>query len=253
MLQNELIELGLSESEAGVYLAGLELGPASIMELAQKTGSNRTSLYHTMQQLLEKRLFATTSQGKKTIYVAEPPEALKHLLQLKIKHLDNILGDLAALTNTGSIKPVITFYKGFEGIRTVSLQSLATKEKTMYAISGIQSLNNRSKSLLHFWLNEFGPLRKERGIKTKLIVPDTEEGIQYKQTDEATYRETKFVPASSYKFDSEFLIHEDVVDFFVYSEKEEFAVSVKSSAIANTMKEVWQIVWNQAYSLNDKK
>jgi HTH-type transcriptional regulator, sugar sensing transcriptional regulator len=246
---NELTELGLSESEARVYLAGLELGPASIQEIAEKTKQNRTSLYHTIGQLVHKKLFTNSSRGKKKVYVAEPPESLKALLHIKLKRLDTILGDLRALANTGSIKPVITFYEGFDGIKTVFLQALICKEKTFYAVAGIQRLNMRSKALLDFWLNEFAPLRKKHGIITKLVVPDTEQGKEYKKSDEEKFRETRFVPSSTYNFDCEFMIHDEVVDFFVYSEREQFAISIKSAAIAQTLKLVWQIVWKQAYNL----
>ena len=44
MLHAELTEFGLSEPEAHVYVAGLELGPCSILEIAKKTKQNRTSL-----------------------------------------------------------------------------------------------------------------------------------------------------------------------------------------------------------------
>lgn len=247
MLIDELTELGLSETEAKTYIASLEIGPASIQEIAKKTGQNRTSLYHTIEQLLAKALFTTSVRGKKKVYVAEPPEAIKQLLQTKLKHLDTIIGDLRALSGAGALKPVITFYEGIDGIKTVFLQSLTCKEKTLYAIAGIQRLNIKSKALLNFWLNEFAPLRKKHNIKTKLIAPDSEQGIAYKKTDAASDRETRLVPASTYNFDAEYLVYDDTINLFVYSDKEQFAICIKSAAIAQTMKLIWQIVWKQSY------
>ncbi|TSC54446.1 MAG: hypothetical protein LiPW31_110, partial [Microgenomates group bacterium LiPW_31] len=40
-IELELRKLGLTEKEVGVYLAGLELGPGSIQNIAQKTGLSR--------------------------------------------------------------------------------------------------------------------------------------------------------------------------------------------------------------------
>ncbi len=247
MLHAELTEFGLSEPEAHVYVAGLELGPCSILEIAKKTKQNRTSLYHTIQQLLDAKLFTVTVRGKKKMYVAEPPEILKHQQQIKMKRLDGILDELSGLTHTGTFKPVIKFYEGLEGIKTVFMQSLACKEKTLYAVAGIQRLNVRSKALLDFWLNDFGPSRIENGITTKLIAPDTEQGLAYKKTDVALHRETRLLPASTYNFESEYLVYDNVLNLFVYSEHEQFAISITSQAIAQTMKLLWRIAWNQGW------
>lgn len=253
MLYQQLTEFGLSEPQAHVYIAGLELGPCTILQIAKKTKQNRTSLYHTIQQLIDSKLVSVTVSGKKKLYVAEPPETLKHHMQLRMKQLDGVLGELSALTHSTTIKPVIKFYEGLDGIKTVFRNAAQAKEKTLYAIAGIQRLNTRSTALHEFWLNEFAPLRIKNGVFTKLIAPDSPLGLEYRKTDEEKFRETRFVPASSYNFECEMMVHDDITELFVYSDKEQFAVSIKSQSIASTIKMVWQIVWNQAYSLGDKK
>ena len=48
----ELIQtLGLSEHEAAVYLAALELGEANIQEISRKSGVKRTSIYNFIDTL----------------------------------------------------------------------------------------------------------------------------------------------------------------------------------------------------------
>lgn len=252
MLYEQLSEFGLTEPQAHVYIAGLELGPCTILQIAKKTKQNRTSLYHTIQQLTDNKLFTVTARGRKKLYVAEPPEILKHHMQQRMKRLDGMLGELSALTHSTTIKPVIKFYEGLEGIKTVFRNAAQAKEKTLYGIAGIQRLNTHSTALHDFWLSEFASLRKENGVFTKLIAPDSPLGLEYKKTDKEKFRETRFVPASTYDFECEFMVHDDMVELFVYSDTEQFAVSILSKSIANTMKMVWQIVWNQAYSLNEK-
>lgn len=251
MLIEELVGFGLTEPQAHIYVAGLELGPCSIQDMAKKTRQNRTSLYHTMQQLIDVKFFTTTVRGRKKLYVAEPPEILKHLVEMRMKRLSGVLGELTALSRTATLKPIIKFYEGLEGIKTVFRNAAHAKEKTLYAMAGIQRLNTRSHALHDFWMNEFAPLRKQHGVFTKLIVPDSQLGLEYHKTDKDKFRETRFVPASTYNFDSEFVVHDNLVELFVYSDTEQFAVSIESASIANTMKMVWQIVWNQAYSIKD--
>lgn len=251
MLYEQLAEFGLTEPQAHVYITGLELGPCTILQIANKTKQNRTSLYHTIQQLIDLKFYSITVRGKKKLYVAEPPEILKHHMQQRMRRLDTVLGELSALTHSTTIKPVIKFYEGLDGIITVFRNAAQTKEKTIYGIAGIQRLNTRSTALQEFWLNEFAPLRKQNDVFMKLIAPDSPLGLEYKKTDKEKFRETRLVPASTYNFESELMFHDDMVELFVFSDTEQFAVSITSKSIANTMKMVWQIMWNQAYALKE--
>ena len=52
----ELLSLGLSDEEAKVYLACLEINGGPVSVIAKKAGIHRVSCYHTLENLLEKRL-----------------------------------------------------------------------------------------------------------------------------------------------------------------------------------------------------
>ena len=47
-----LVQLGLQETEARFYLAALELGPASVRDVAAKAGISRTNAYDVFARLL---------------------------------------------------------------------------------------------------------------------------------------------------------------------------------------------------------
>jgi sugar-specific transcriptional regulator TrmB len=51
MEAKELQELGLSEGEAGIYLALLKHGKTNVMQLAKITGRHRTHIYDTIEKL----------------------------------------------------------------------------------------------------------------------------------------------------------------------------------------------------------
>jgi len=50
-LNETLLQMGLNEKEAKVYLACLELGGATIAEIAEKSGVKRTSIYNFLEEL----------------------------------------------------------------------------------------------------------------------------------------------------------------------------------------------------------
>jgi sugar-specific transcriptional regulator TrmB len=68
-----LIKLGLSEKEAAVYLATLELGEDTALNIAEKSQVNRTTTYVILEKLMKLGLASTVERGKKTVFVAEDP------------------------------------------------------------------------------------------------------------------------------------------------------------------------------------
>lgn len=246
-LQKELKNIGLSDEEAAVYTAALELGPATVLEIARKTGLNRTTLYGVTERLTEKRLLVRSLAEKRTLYVAEPPEKLSLLLKERLSKLDELLPELLLLGRGRTFKPKVKYLEGLEGIKNVYRESLQSKEKTLLGFVGIERLTVKSNLLTHFWEKEYIPERKKRQLFGRLIVPDNAEGRAFKSKDAVSSRECRLVPASSYNFEGEIFMFENTVAFISYTEEEEFALLIESKAIAKTLKMIWQIVWNAGY------
>ncbi len=60
-----LINLGLTETEARVYLAGITLGPATVSSIAQKANVKRTTVYPAIRTLKKKGLMSVDIHGMK--------------------------------------------------------------------------------------------------------------------------------------------------------------------------------------------
>ena len=69
----ELRKLGLKEKEVRIYLAGLELGPNTVQNIAQKAGVTRPTCYEIIQSLEERGLFSQEQRGKKRYFAAQSP------------------------------------------------------------------------------------------------------------------------------------------------------------------------------------
>lgn len=246
-MQQDLKEIGLTEDEAAVYTAGLELGPATVLEIARKTGLNRTTLYGVTERLMEKRLLTKSVAGKRTLYVAEPPEKLTLMLKDRLAKLDDLLPELLSLGRKSVYKPKIKYYEGLEGIKSVYRDSLQSKEHALYALVGVERLTAKSKELNAFWEGEYRIGRQKNKVVGKVIVPDNAEGRAFKEKDATSSRESRMVPANHYNFEGEVLMFDDIVCFISYTEDEEFALSLESKAIAKTLRMIWQIVWNAGY------
>lgn len=134
-----LAEYGLSDKESKVYLAMLELGPASVQDIAKKAGVNRATTYVMIETLKKRGLMSTFEKGRKTVFVAESPDKLKrladtelHAAQEKEDRLASMMPNFMALFNSSSQeKPAIRFFEGDEGFRAVREMYAQTKDEML--------------------------------------------------------------------------------------------------------------------------
>ncbi|NBS41904.1 hypothetical protein EBS80_04590, partial [bacterium] len=125
-LIQELGHLGLSEKEAAVYLASLELGPAPVQDISHKAKVNRATTYVMIESLMGRGLMSSFVRGKKRFYASESPERLRAVLRMqrreieqKEEELETVFPMLAALYNAEGAKPQIRYLEGVEGVQSV--------------------------------------------------------------------------------------------------------------------------------------
>jgi len=132
-LKNTLKELSFSEKESEVYLAMLELGAASVQDIAKKAGVNRSTTYVMIESLKRRGLISTYEKGKKLFFVAENPKNLNMLLQdemadLKAKQtrLNGALPQLEAIYNVREDKPNVRFFEGEQALTQMRREVIAS-------------------------------------------------------------------------------------------------------------------------------
>jgi HTH-type transcriptional regulator, sugar sensing transcriptional regulator len=67
MLENELQQLGLNDSESKIYLIALELGGGAIQELADQSGIKRGTVYNIIESLVAKNILKRKEKNKKKL------------------------------------------------------------------------------------------------------------------------------------------------------------------------------------------
>ncbi|MFH1621347.1 MAG: helix-turn-helix domain-containing protein [Patescibacteria group bacterium] len=118
-----LLELGLSEKEAEVYLAMLELGPSIVQAIAKKAQVNRTTTYVLLESLKQRGLISSFLKDNKVFFAAESPLRLEDLLSREEqrirstkRHFEKAMPYFTALYNSMDGKPKVRFFEGDEGI-----------------------------------------------------------------------------------------------------------------------------------------
>src|SRR3989344_1097105 len=182
----KLKNLGLSENEAKVYMAMLELGPSVVVEISRKSQINRPTTYVQIESLKKKGLVSTQTKGKKQYFIAESPDKLELLIDSELKtiedrksELNNFLPELLNLFNTSGQRPHVKFFEGKEGVLALQREFQKTDDTP---ICGITSLDNVFEIFPEFE-NTYVKKRVQKKIPTKTIYTSME-GPVLKDSDE---------------------------------------------------------------------
>jgi len=127
MLEKYLMDAGLSDKEAKIYLALLQVEKDSVVDLAKKTKIKRPTVYTILDSLNKKGLVSQIEQDKKVRYVAESPERLHSFLERKEMNLKElkaqfdkeIIPQIKSLQRETGEKPIVKYFSGKEGVVSI--------------------------------------------------------------------------------------------------------------------------------------
>ena len=94
MLKHLLRDLGLTETEAIIYLELLTLGTTSAGKIVEQTNLHRKNLYDALNRLIEKGLVTYCIENKIKYFQAKNPENLLRFLQEKKQKINTQQHDL---------------------------------------------------------------------------------------------------------------------------------------------------------------
>jgi len=236
-LEDFLTDFGLTPKQARVYIASLQLGAATVQSIATAAQTERTNAYDAIEALITKRLMSITSEGKKNLYVAEPPENLERILAERQASLTSLLPELRSLYNLSDSKPRIRYYPGLEGYKAVYEDTLtATTE-----LFGIYSVQDIIDVLGKEYVDKVVERRIKAGITLQVIRSREREipGV-YPNTDQEL-REVRLAPAGMV-FPIVTYVYDDKV-IFLSSKKELFGLIMESQDIAQANKNYFEALW----------
>lgn len=119
-LLSGLLALGLTEKEASLYLSAIRIGPATAQRLSQESDIKRATVYPHLESLISKGLFHVEMRGVRKVFIAEPPEKLGGLLDVKRQVLMNIMPALVQeYTHASPTANTIKIYYGLAGIKLI--------------------------------------------------------------------------------------------------------------------------------------
>jgi HTH-type transcriptional regulator, sugar sensing transcriptional regulator len=245
MYEQELQNLGLSEKEAKVYLASLEVGAETAQNLAKEAGINRATTYVQIESLKTKGLMSEFEKGKKTYYVAESPQRLTNLFSVFEKELDlrkseikKVLPALQGMFEGMGERPKVRFFEGEEGVAAIREDFLKTKDKL---IEGFINLDQ----LFQFKVGDpeaYSARRVEKKIASRLLYA-RKDGPSKDINDPKKLRTAKYLGQLKFPLLADITLYENKIAIMTYRAKP-IGIIIESKEITDTLRSIFYALWD---------
>ena len=246
MESKQLEQLGLTEREARVYLALLELGSGSVAEIGVKAKINRTTTYDVLEYLTRYGISSHVGDEKKKHYAAESPDNLLNYLDKKAEEFQNksdeikkILPELKGIFNSAPLKPKVRFYEGDEGIISMYEDSLNSKTEILSWLNTSKTYNFSADYFADYYKR-----RAKNGVHIKTIINDTPLSREIAKRDKVEDRESRLIDPKRMQLEPECYIYENKIAFM--SLRERFGVIIESQDIADAQRRLYELAWEKA-------
>src|SRR3989338_8022507 len=244
---DELKKIGLSENEARVYLALLELGSETAQEIAKKAGVKRATTYVQLDALMKMGLVTSFEKGKKSYFRAEDPEHLMKIAEREKKvsreresALEEILPDLGKLYLSAGERPRVRFFDGVEGLETMQAEFLKSGAELVESFS---SADDVAKIFPKFG-EEYEPQKIKKKIQSKVIYTSANCSF-LKEVDMIALRESRYIPPDEFPVSCDISIYKNTVSISVLRGKI-FGILVEGEEIAKSMRSFFKLAWEAA-------
>ncbi len=234
-----LQNLGLSEKEALIYIALLELGRANVTRIADLAKVKRPTAYILLEELRKKRLVLKVPHAKNALFIAQDPDAFFQESLSKVKEAHNTLSQLKALHRKDN-KVSTMYFEGEEGVKDALFyryKELAKEEVVGFFAKG-ETLTPRLLKICHDWREAMN----ETGATLRGIAPNHASLEEFRNTDSSLGQIFKQISFDQYSSD----VSIDATNLFVrivlFDVKQ--AIIIENPAIVKTIRQIFELSWN---------
>lgn len=248
----ELVNLGLAEKEAKVYLAALELGKSPVQAISKRAKVNRATTYVILETLMKKGLVSSLTEGKKQLFFAETPEKLSLIFreqEIQIKErqetLKKLLPELKSIKAPENENPAVRYFEGKEGLIAMTEEFYLTTQnetaKMIYPLDLIKEIFTKEER------ENFTKRRIKKGVNTEVIYT-AEEGERKSSPDGKRIK----VDEQKFPITSEIAIFSNKVRLSSLKGKLQGMI-IEDNEIAKTLKSLFKLALIGAKYLHKKE
>lgn len=233
-IKDVLEQIGFSPNEIKVYLALNDYGSNKAGRIAKLAQIDRSSCYNALRLLIEKGLVSYVLIGKVKWFQITDPRRLMDYIKEQEENVKTILPELSRRHKAGKIEGQVRLFKGVKGIKSIFLDIIRTGENN-YAFG---SEGQFSKRMPEFVV-QFNRLKKEKNIKTKLIIREGRKEVDNKKTSEHRYlKNVTESPAVTN-------IYGNKIAIIIWTDVPE-GIVIENEAAAKAYKSYFDVMWKIA-------
>jgi sugar-specific transcriptional regulator TrmB len=254
-IHEQLRFFGANPREASIYMKCLQLGVASVQELARAMKMNRVTVHSSVEQMIEKGLVFETRKGKRRLIVAEEPVGLLRLLAKKEQELTRVRGGmehmlklLISLQSTDQSVPTVKLYEGADGFKKMLEETLSARGELL--VFSYVPLFSELVGVKH--LENYFDRRAKRGIHTRLLFPPCAFADKMAARAKEFRIQIRTLPPQ-YVWQSGIFSWNDCLALMSYTERRLTCTIIENLEIAHFFRLVmFEMCWNQAQPLAGK-
>ena len=248
-----LKEIGLTDSESKVYLALLELGDSTRIDLVKKSKIAGSKIYEVLEKLQEKGLASVYLKNKIKHFKPTNPNQILSFLESKKEKIINIekkakliLPQLLLSYNSSIEDEEVEVLSGIKGLEVIFREQIDTlkKDDICYVISGTWGTGEEQESLVQTFFEKIHLMRENKKIKTKMLF-----NLKQKDTTEKLYSSKRF-PLTTTRY----IEHASPVAINLYKDrtvviifgKKISSICISSQDVSNSFLEYFNMLWGQA-------
>lgn len=241
-LERDLQAIGLSDKEARVYLAALELGSATAQAIAAKATVSRPNTYVMIESLGKRGLLNEITKGTKRYFTPTAPEKLLEIVsvqrqevQEKEAKIQRIMPGLLELTLTAKAAPTVRVLDG---------RDLWTELQEDILASGAVEVADLAAQ-------DGGPVCLRGGLdnqildkcRVRAVISDSARSIKTAKSRQAS--EVRVRRPDTRPFPGDLAVYGDRV-FLSANAADGVSVIIRDAAIAATLAALFEISWTAA-------
>lgn len=237
-------KIGVSDKAAKLYFMALSSGADTVQNLAKRAETKRATAYVSIAELLKFGLMSSFIKGKKSFFIAAPPDQLLKIVENREAQLSRerqeielAIPELRAIYQKPEGKIAVKYYEGKEGIMRMVKDFLHEA-----AGQTIQMIYPMDRLAALFSKEELGALverRHQKKVKTEVLftfesgeVEDTANGHRIK------------IDGGKYPINADIAIFKDKIRIASLG-KHLSGVVIEDAAITETLRSLFQIAFDQ--------
>jgi sugar-specific transcriptional regulator TrmB len=231
-----LEKIGLTSKQAHVYVANLELGNGTALQIAHKSNLPKSTVADLLQSLSKLGLVSSYKKGNKKFYAAADPSVLQEKLASHEHLLSMLLPELRALYLTSAKKPRVRYYDGESGLQLVMNEVL----KEASELLAIGSANDIFRTLSEYF-PKFSLQRSKAKIPLRAIFRDSPKAHERQALDKQQLRQTKIIK-TEIPFSTLNWIWQNKIALVAF--KQNFSIVViEDKEITQTFRALFEYLW----------